>query len=106
LTKQTINQMTNNIYYLLDFYKKCSIIINYDEKTINNYCKYVQSLLDTYFNINEQKQLRLYNFNHDLMYKFVYQEIDDILFDNLDELKLHDFFDKISVVDIKNFHPR
>jgi hypothetical protein len=96
--------MRNNIYYLLDFHKKCCQVINYDKEIIDNYCNYVKLLLDKNFDKNEQSQLQLNNINFELIYKCAYGEIDDISFDNLDKIKLNEFFDKISFVDIEKLY--
>ena len=95
--------MRNKIYYLLDFHNKCNQIINYGDTIINKYCNYINLLLNKYFSQEEQKQLKMYDFNHELLYKFAFEDVDDISFDDLNEDKLCDFFDKISFVDIKEF---
>jgi hypothetical protein len=94
----------NKIYYLLNFHKKCNYIIVYGDKIIKKYCEYVNLLLGKYFSVEEQKQLKLYNFNYDLLYKFAFGDVEDISFDNINEDILCDFFDKISFVDIKEFY--
>lgn len=96
--------MRNKIYYLLDFHKKCCEVNNHGEQLINKYCDYVNSMLDKYFSIDQQIQLKLRNFNSELLYKFSFDEVDDISFDGLDDEKLDDFFDKISFVSIKAFY--
>lgn len=96
--------MRNNIYYLLDFHKKCIQIIGYGDFIINKYCEYVNLLLDDYLTDNEQKQLKLHNFNYDLIYKFAFGDVDDISFDGIDKNKLDDFFDKISFIDVEEFY--
>ena len=96
--------MRNKIYYLLDFHMKCLNVIGYGDDTIEKYCKYVNSLLDTFFSSEQQIQLKMNNFNYELLYKFAFEDVDDISFDNLDENILCDFFDKISFIDIKSFY--
>ena len=42
-------------------------------------------MFNKYFLIEQQTQLKLHNFNHELLYKFIYENIDYIIFDNIDE---------------------
>lgn len=95
--------MKNQIYYLLDFHKKCSKIITYDKDTIIKYCTYVNFQLNRWFSIEEQKQLQLYDFDHYKLSDFVYDNVDDVSFDGLDENKLYDLFNSISYVDLYDF---
>lgn len=92
--------MRNQIYYLLDLHKKCSQIIMYDNDTINKYCDFVNFELNRHFSVEEQKQLKLYNFNYDKLYQFAYGDVDNITFHELDNNKLHQLFDEISYYDI------
>jgi hypothetical protein len=43
----------NKIYYLLDLHKKCQYIITRGDKTIGQYCNYVNLLLEKYFTIEQ-----------------------------------------------------
>ena len=95
--------MINNIYYLLYFHKKCNNIIQYGDNIIKKYCDYVNLKLNKYFSQEQQIQLKLYNFNQDLLYKFAFEDVEDITFDNLNKEILYNFFDEISFVDIKQF---
>lgn len=89
----------NEIYYLLEFHKKCVRISSYGDNVINNYCKFVNNLLNEHFTIQEQKQLKLYEFNPQLLYKIAYYDVEDITFDNLDKNNLFKLFNKICYVD-------
>lgn len=89
----------NEIYYLLEFYKKCVRISSYGDKVINNYCKFVNNVLNEHFTIQEQKQLKLYEFNPQLLYNLAYYDVEDITFDNLDKNNLSNLFNKICYVD-------
>ncbi len=88
--------MRNKIYYLLDFHIKCTSVARYGNEIINNYCNYVNSLLHKYFNVNEQIQLKLNNFDINKLYKFAYDTVEDISFDNIDENTLYIFFEDIT----------
>ena len=72
---------------------------SYGDKIINNYCKFVNNVLNEYFTIQEQKQLKLYEFNPELLHKLAYYDVEDITFDNLDKINLFKLFDKICYVD-------
>lgn len=96
--------MRNKIYYLLDFHKQCNYVIRYRDNTITKYCNYVNLKLDEYFSKEQQIQLKLHNFNHELLYKFAFEDIEDISFDDLNEEILCKFFDEISFVDLKLFY--
>ncbi len=87
------------IYYLLDFHKKCFRISKYSDVIIENYCKFVNLMLNNNFNIEEQKQLKLYEFDEMLLHEFAYDAIEGITFDNLDKNKLHNVFYEICFVD-------
>jgi len=54
--------MNDQIYYLLDFHKKCIRIITYDETIIDKYCIYVNLQLNRFFTKEEQEQLKMSNF--------------------------------------------
>jgi hypothetical protein len=88
--------MRNKIYYLLVFHIKCTSVARYGNEIINNYCNYVNSLLHKYFNVNEQIQLKLNNFDINKLYKFAYDTVEDISFDNIDENTLYIFFEDIT----------
>jgi hypothetical protein len=90
----------NQIYYLLEFHKKCCRISTYGDTIISNYCSFVNKLLNENFEYEEQKQLRMVNFNSELLCKFAFEDVDGITFDNLDEIKLSKLFDEICYVDI------
>ena len=90
----------NEIYYLLEFHKKCCSIIDYGDNIINKYCSFVNFILDKNFTLQEQIQLKLNNFNYELLYKFAYSNVDDITFNNIDKIKLAELFDKICYIDI------
>lgn len=90
--------MRNQIYYLLDLHKKCSLIITYDDIIINKFYNVINYELHIYFSVEEQQNLKLYNFNYAKMYQFVYGDIDDICFYGLDNNKLCQFFDKITYI--------
>lgn len=95
--------MRNKIYYLCDFHLSCEYISRYGEKHIKSYIAEVVILLNTYFNPQEQKQLKMDYFNREKFNSIAEGNLpDDISFDGLDEQKLNDFFDKISVMDISN----
>ena len=84
--------MTNQIYYLLDFHKKCVSIIRYGDDIIDKYCVYVNLQLDKYFTDEQQIQLKLKNFNRDLLDKFAYGDVENISFIDLDEIEKQDFY--------------
>jgi hypothetical protein len=88
----------NEIYYLLEFHKKCCRIACYGDTIISNYCNFVNTILNDNFTIQEQKQLKLYNFNSDLLYKFAYDDVNDITFNDLDKDKLFTLFEKICYI--------
>lgn len=90
----------NEIYYLLEFHKKCFSISSYGDNIINNYCKFVNNILNEHFTTQEQKQLKLYEFNPQLLYKFAYDDVENITFDNLDKNNLFKIFNKICYVDL------
>ncbi len=92
--------MRDKIYYLLDFHKKCINVVNYDD-IINKYCNYVNTQLNKYFSIEQQLQLKLHNFNYNLLNKIAFENIS---FDNLDEELLCIFFDEISFIGLKIFN--
>lgn len=56
----------------------------------------MNSLLQQYFNVNEQIQLKLNNFDTNKLYEFAYDTVEDITFDNIDENTLYMFFKDIS----------
>ena len=93
------NIKMNEIYYLLEFHKKCCRISIYSDTIINNYCKFVNLILNDNFTIQEQKQLKLYEFNPELLNKFAYYDVENIKFDNLDKCKLSKLFDDICYID-------
>jgi hypothetical protein len=92
--------MSNQIYYLLDFHKKCVRIITYDIHTIEEYCKYVNFQLNRWFSIEEQKQLKMDNFDKDKLHQFAYEDVDNISFDGLNITYLDYLFHLISFVDL------
>ena len=57
--------------------------------------------LNNYFTINEQKQFKMYNFNSILLNDLVNGNLHDIKFDNLDNNKLHNFFENICYGEIE-----
>ena len=89
----------SEIYYLLNFHKKCEQIACYGTSVINNYCLFVNKILNELFDQDQQKQLKLYGFNKDVLYEFAYNDVDDISFDNLDKQNLYKLFNKICHVD-------
>jgi len=94
----------NNIYYLLDFYKKCTQIVKYGDSVIKKFCHYINIQLNKYFSMEQQVQLKFHNFNCDTLNKFVFEDIDDISFVNINQDTLGNFFDEVSFVDIKQFY--
>ena len=92
--------MSNQIYYLLDFYKKCSQIIMYGDDIVNKYCTFVNCELNRYFSVQDQHKMKLIYFDSNKLHQFVYDDIDDITFDGLHEDNLYQLFDKISYIDI------
>lgn len=95
--------MRNKIYYLCDFHLSCEYISRYSEKHIKLYIAEVVILLNTYFNLQEQKQLKMDYFDGEKFNSIAEGNLpDDISFDGLDEQKLNDFFDKISIMDISD----
>jgi len=95
--------MRSQIYYLLDFHKKCERIITYGIEIIEDYCIYVNFQLNRWFSIEEQKQLKMFEFDKDKLYEFAYGDVDDISFDGLDNNNLFVLFDLISFVDLQDF---
>ena len=95
--------MNDQIYYLLDFHKKCIRIITYDETIIDKYCIYVNLQLNRFFTKDEQEQLKMLNFDKDKLYEFAYSDVKGISFDGLNKKDLYDLFDLISFVDLYNF---
>lgn len=91
----------NSIYYLLNFHKQCIEISRYGESTQKKYCHYVNEQLNTYFTPLEIKQLQMQNFDISELYEFAYGVVENISFDQLDEIKLNTFFENISFIDVK-----
>jgi hypothetical protein len=86
----------NQIYYLYDFHAQCENILRYGIIIINKYIKYVNLKLNKYFTKEEQIQLRLDNFDLNLMNIFAYNDLPErISFDGIDKEKLFKFFDEI-----------
>lgn len=86
----------NQIYYLYDLHNQCFYVMKYSEKIINKYIKYVNIKLNQYFTKEEQIQLKLYNFDINLMHEFAFTNIPEgISFDNIDKIKLFKFFDDV-----------
>jgi hypothetical protein len=85
----------NNIYYLLDFHKKCEDIAKHGDEIIDKYCKYVNMLLNKYFSEDQQRQ-----FCYKDVYSFAYEDVYGISFDNIGPQLLSEFFDKVSFVDM------
>lgn len=95
--------MRNNIYYLCDLQLSIAYISTYGDKYIKTYITLVNILSSKYFNLQEQKQLKMDNFDTEKFNSFAYGNLpDDISFDNLDKQKLNDYFEKICIMDIKN----
>lgn len=101
-----MNNFRNKIYYLYDLHKSCQYIIQQCDDIILKYIKYVNYNLKKYFTELQQKQLELYNFNYDLLYKIAYQDLPhNISFDTIEDNILYKFFDLICIEDfdiIKN----
>lgn len=95
--------MRDKIYYLMDFHKKCTQIMMYGDELSNRYCDFVNAELNKHFSVEEQKQLKLHNFNYDIIYEFAFGDVDGISFDGLDDVKLFLLFDQISFVDLDMF---
>lgn len=96
--------MRNQIYYLCDLQLSSAYISTFGDKYIKLYINHVNILTSKYFNFQEQKQLKMDNFDEEKFYSFAYGNLpDDISFDNLDKQKLNDYFEKICIMDIKNF---
>lgn len=95
--------MRNKIYYLLDLHLSCEYISKYSDKYVDIYIQNVNMLLNTYFNVDEQKQLKLSNFDLKIFNDIVCGNMpENISFDGLNEQKLNDFFEKICIMNIKN----
>ena len=88
------------IYYLLDFHKKCVQVIKYSDKIIDDYCNYINKRLEENFTVQEQKQLKLFGFDKEQLYNFAYYDVENITFDNLDKNKLFKLFNDVSFVDL------
>ena len=73
--------MRNKIYYLLDFHIKCATVSGYGNIYQYNFINHVNDKLNEYFSIDEQKQLKLYNFNDYKLFEFAYEVVEDISFD-------------------------
>jgi len=73
----------------------------YDD-LLEHYFTLVNTNLNKYFSISEQKQLKLHDFN-----EFIFNQIaqgnipEDISFDNIDPIKLNNFFESITYIDRK-----
>lgn len=94
--------MRNSIYYLYDLQCTCSELIMYDDLH-EPYFRLVNTNLNKYFSIIEQKQLKLHDFNKFIFNKFAYSNIpEDISFDNIDPIKLNNFFENITYIDKKD----
>lgn len=86
----------NQIYYLYDLHYKCEVVIKYDYATINKFIKFVKLKFDKYFTKEEQIQLKLYDFNYNLLYIIAYYDLpENISFDNIDDIKLFNFFNEV-----------
>ena len=95
----------NQIYYLFDLHCKCNLIIKYGDDIINKYIEFVKLKLDQCFTKKEQIQLKLNDFNYNLLSKIADCNLpENISFDNIDDIKLFNFFDKVSYnYDIKYY---
>lgn len=92
----------NNIYYLYDLHKTCEYICRYGETDIDKYINFVNKMLCIYFTYEQQKQLKLNDFDKKLLEQIAYQDLpENISFDGIDENKLYYFFDKICIMDIQ-----
>ncbi len=99
--------MENNlIYYFHYFHKSCLYFIRYGDETVSKYINFVNKNLQKYFTEDEKIQLKLIDFNYDLMYKFAFEDLpDDINVNNIDKTKMFDFFENVNIqcVKILNF---
>lgn len=86
----------NPIYYLYDFHKTCRYICKYGEN--DKYINFVNKMLCKYFTKEEQKQLKLNDFDDNLLQQISYDDLpENISFDGIDKNILYEFFDKICI---------
>jgi hypothetical protein len=90
-----IDTDTNELYYLLEFHKECERICRHGEMYQNKYIQYVNKLLNKYFTLEEQIQLKLFNFDDKLLHKFAYSHVYGITFDNINKDNLRVFFNMV-----------
>jgi hypothetical protein len=93
---------SSQLYYLLDLHLSCENSLKYGDKYINKYIEHINISLNKYFSDKEQKQLKLYNFNYNLMYDIAIGNLpENISFENINPIKLHNFFDSLICIEIK-----
>lgn len=89
------------IYYLYNLAKMCGYIAQKGDKVVDMFVAYVNLLLNKYFTSFEQKQLKLHNFNRQLLDDIAWANMPEgISFNNLNEESLAQFFNQVYIQDV------